>query len=159
MEIRFGTKEDLQILRDLLFEAFFWDPKNIRPNKDDFLNNPEISKLISDWGRIGDKMIIAEENEKIIGAGWYRLWTESNHSYGFVSSKIPELGIAFFPDSRSKGSGRIIMKELIECAKADEFTALSLSVDPNNYARNLYESEGFRKVGVSGTSWTYKLDL
>lgn len=159
MKIRQGTKEDLSVMMDLLFEAFYWDPEGLRPGKGDFFKDPEISKLLSDWGRSGDTMIVTEENQNIVAAAWYRLWTENNHTYGFISSEIPELGIAFFPGFRSKGFGRIIIRELIAYAKTDSFKALSLSVDPKNFARKLYESEGFRKVGESGTSWTYRLDL
>ena len=39
------------------------------------------------------------------------------------------------------------------------YPALSLSVAPANAARRLYESEGFRKVGEAGTSWTLLLEL
>jgi hypothetical protein len=34
-----------------------------------------------------------------------------------------------------------------------------VSVSPSNYARPFYESEGFHKVGESGTSWTLLLQL
>ena len=159
MKILIDQEIDLQIIKDLLFEAFFWNPNFTRPDKDKFFENPEINKLISDWGRHGDKIIFAEENDQILGAIWFRLWTENNHSYGFISSETPELGMAVFPDYRSKGLGRILIKKLIGSAKTDKFKAISLSVAPDNYARRLYESEGFRKVGESGTSWTYKLDL
>ena len=35
----------------------------------------------------------------------------------------------------------------------------TLSVSPSNFARSFYESEGFHKVGESGTSWTLFLQL
>lgn len=60
---------------------------------------------------------------------------------------------------RSKGTGRKLLCELIHLVKNDGFKALSLSVDPNNFARYLYESERFVKIGESGTSWTYKLEI
>jgi hypothetical protein len=42
---------------------------------------------------------------------------------------------------------------------AERFPALSLSVDPANFALNLYQSVGFRRIGESGTSLTLVLDL
>jgi len=50
-----------------------------------------------------------------------------------------------------------LLDALVETARADGFPALSLSVSPLNFARQLYESVGFRKVGEYGTSWTLLL--
>ena len=115
MILRIGERKDLNFTQEMLFEAFFWNPIVERPNYKEFFKLPEINKLLVDWGRLGDRLIIAENEHEYIGAAWYRLWTKKDHSYGFV--------------------------------------------DPNNFARYLYESEGFKKVGESGTSWTYKLDI
>ncbi|MBM2846984.1 MAG: family N-acetyltransferase [Bacteroidetes bacterium] len=48
----------------------------------------------------------------------------------------------------------MLLRSLMNIARANHVKAISLSVDPNNIARRLYESEGFVKVGESGTSWT-----
>ncbi len=159
MQIRLGNDQDLVFIKEMLFEAFFWNPQMSRPELDEFFNNKEFSKLISNWGRSGDRVVIAENEQNLIGAAWFRLWTESDHSYGFIDSTIPELGIGIHSEYRSRGIGRMLLKRLISVAREDEFDALSLSVDPSNFARKLYESEGFIKVGESGTSWTYKLEL
>ncbi len=159
MQIRPGNNQDLVFVKEMLFEAFFWNPQISRPEIDEFFNNQEFYKLISNWGRFGDRVVIAENEQNLIGAAWFRLWTESNHSYGFIDSTIPESGIGIRLEYRSKGIGRMLLKRLISVAHEDSFGALSLSVDPSNFARNMYESEGFVKVGESGTSWTYKLEL
>ncbi len=143
----------------MLFEACFWNPNMHRPDIDQFFKNNDIAKLISNWGRIGDGVVIAEDAQQLIGAAWYRLWTEVNHSYGFIDARTPELGIGIRAGYRSKGIGRMLLRQLINMARDDGFIAISLSVDPNNFACILYESEGFVKVGESGTSWTYKLKL
>ena len=57
-------------------------------------------------------------------------------------------------DHRSSGIGRTLLRAIMETARSNQVECLSLSVDPGNYARHLYESEGFVKVGESGTSWT-----
>jgi ribosomal protein S18 acetylase RimI-like enzyme len=143
----------------MLFEAFFWDTTADRPPFVSFCQNPEFVKLHSAWGRPGDVGLIAEENNARLGAAWFRTWSEEIHSYGFVDANTPELGIAVHPAHRGKGTGRALMTELIRRARANKFSALSLSVNPINPARSLYESLGFRKVGESGTSWTLRLDL
>lgn len=143
----------------MLFEAFFWNPDINRPDFSEFMRLPEPDKLLSGWGRTGDKLIIAENEKDYIGAAWYRLWTEQNHFYGFVDSKTPELGIGIRKGYRSQGIGRMLLRQLIKTAEKEGYRALSLSVDPENFARYLYESAGFLKVEKSGTSWTYKLDM
>ena len=159
MQFRVGSKEDLKFIKEMLFEACFWNPNMLRPEMEQFFKNEDICKLISNWGRIGDRVVIVEDAQDLIGVAWYRLWTEDNHSYGFIDAHIPELGIGIRPEHRSKGIGRMLLRKLISMARDDGFRALSLSVDPNNFARILYESEGFVKVGESGTSWTCKLEL
>ena len=159
MNIRIGNEADLMFIREMLFEAFFWDLEIPRSNLDKFFANPEYKKLLLGWGRLGDKSFVAEEGQRPIGAAWYRLWDEENHSYGFIDSNTPELGIGVKAKYRSKGVGRLLLRALIKSACDDGFKALSLSVDPSNFARQLYESEGFVKDGESGTSWTLKLEL
>lgn len=48
---------------------------------------------------------------------------------------------------------------MIAQARLASYPRLSLSVDPDNPARRLYESLGFVKVGVVGTSDTMVRDL
>ncbi len=158
-QIRPGDLTDLAFLEEMLFEAFFWDTAAPRPTLAGFRENSEFMKLLGGWGRPGDRAVVAEERGQRLGAAWYRLWTPDLHSYGFVDAETPELGIAVAPAHRSKGLGRALLRALISTARADGFRALSLSVSPSNYARCLYESEGFRKVGESGTSWTLLLAL
>lgn len=159
MIIKTGSKKNLEFVKEMLYEACFWNPIIERADYNEFFQIPEISRILSEWGRIGDKILIAQNEIEKIGAAWYRLWTKEKPSFGFVDEEIPELGIGIKKEYRSKGLGRKLLIQLIKTAKQDGFKSLSLSVDPENYARWLYESEGFKKVGKSGTSWTYKLEL
>ncbi len=150
---------DRDFLGEMLFEAFFWNPAWPRPTLAEFRERPEFTKLLADWGRPGDRGVVAEEQQSKIGAAWFRLWTPELYSYGFVGAETPELGIAVVSPQRCKGVGRTLLRALIEIARADGHPALSLSVSPSNHARPFYESEGFRKVGESGISWTLLLQL
>jgi ribosomal protein S18 acetylase RimI-like enzyme len=159
VEIRLAKAEDVGFLEAMLFEAFFWDATAERPAFSAFREHPEFTKLLSGWGRRGDRGVIAEDDGKQLGAAWCRLWTTELHSYGFVDSTTPELGMAVHLIHRRQGIGRALLNELIARACADKVPALSLSVSPFNPVRALYESLGFRKVGESGTSWTFRLPL
>lgn len=159
MNIRSARAEDLEFLEAMLFEAFFWNAKAARPAFSAFRQHPEFTKLLSGWGRRGDWGAIAEDGGRQLGATWFRLWTPELHSYGFVDSTTPEIGLAVASAYRRQGIGRALLNALIGRARLEGFPALSLSVDPSNLSRSLYESFGFQTVGESGTSWTLRLPL
>src|SRR6266404_9807120 len=133
-QLRLGGAEDLNFLKDMLFEAFFWDPSAKRPSFAAFCNDPEFSKLLASWQRQGDRAVIADKNGTGIGAAWFRLWTAELHSYGFVDAATPEIGVAVRANYRSKGLGRRLLDALVQMARTDGFPALSLSVSPLNPA-------------------------
>ena len=156
---RNGSKEDLPFLYEMLFEAFHWNSTNDRPSLTSFFDNPEFSRLLTDWGRRGDTAVIAEMTNEPIGAAWYRFWTDEDHSYGYLESHIPEIGMAVRSNHRSRGVGRLLIRSLKSIARTNQIKKVTLSVDPKNYALLLYESEGFAKYGESGTSWTMICEL
>ena len=93
-------------LKEMLFEAYFWDSALPRPSFAAFRGNVEFTKLLADWGRNGDRALIAIEDGRRIGAAWFRLWTPELHSYGFVNAATPEMAIAVKPSERAKGLGQ-----------------------------------------------------
>ncbi len=159
MQLRIGGAKDIQILEEMLFEAIFWNPCLPRPTLREFFGNPDYSHYVEGWGRAGDTVVVAEENGQPVGAAWYRFWFTRNQSHGFVDRDTPVLAIAVQPEHRSKGIGRQLLRALIAVAKSRGLQALSLAVEPDNFARALYESEGFQKVGKSNSGWVYVLHL
>jgi ribosomal protein S18 acetylase RimI-like enzyme len=158
-QIRTATEHDLPFVELMLLEAFFWDPAVARASLSEIRTNPEFSKLLGGWGRPGDHAVLGLVEGVPAGAAWFRLWTNEAHSYGFVDPSTPELGIGVARPHRSRGLGRALLRALIRVAQENEHPALSLSVNPSNPARRLYESEGFQKVGELETSWTMRLPL
>jgi GNAT superfamily N-acetyltransferase len=156
---RVGNCDDLPFLKEMLFEAFHWGSRQGRPDFGAFQAHPEFAKLLADWGRKGDASVIAVLEGQSIGAAWYRFWTNESHSYGYVNDEIPEVGMAVLYEQRSRGVGRMLVRSLKDLARSEGIKALSLSVDPVNFARTLYETEGFVRVGESGTSWTFVCNL
>jgi ribosomal protein S18 acetylase RimI-like enzyme len=138
----------------MLFEAFFWRPEQSRPSLQAFNKNPEFQKISRDWGKQGDRAIIAEKDGQAVGAAWFRFWTETEHSYGFVEEGIPELGIGVLAEQRGRGVGRKLLRALLDQAREDGIKQISLSVEPDNLSLWLYKSEGFVKVGEYGNALT-----
>lgn len=159
-KIRLANADDVDFLRAMLYEAVCWRPNQPRPPLAAVLAEPELAKLLAGWGRQGDTGVVAvQEDGTPLGAAWYRFWTTANHSYGFVDAETPELGIAVSPHMRRKGIGTALLISLIEQARLANVARLSLSVEPENFSRRLYEKLGFKIFGVSGIAWTMLVEL
>ena len=155
LSIRPARPGDIAFLEEMLFEAVHWRPEQERPTLQEFESNPEFSKLMKGWGyRPGDKAVIAEIDGRSAGAAWYRLWTDEEHTYGFVDEKTPELGMGVRSALRGVGIGRELLRALIDEAYYEGYEQISLSVEPDNFSRKLYASEGFVKVGENDGAWT-----
>lgn len=156
LSIRKMDENDYDFFTDMHYESIHILEN--KPPKQELLNEPNLKKYHEDWGRPGDRALIALMDDTPVGAGWYRLFDESNRGYGFVDRETPELGMAIVSAYRGQGVGGKLMHELIQQARIDGFASLSLSVDPSNEAAvHMYEKLGFVFCGVSGTSWTMKL--
>jgi len=156
LKIRNIKESEIEFLKDMMYESIHILEN--KPPKEVLLNLPHLKKYNENWGRTGDQALMAVDSSgKAIGAAWYRLFDEANKGYGYIDSFTPELGIAVSQDARGMGIGSMLMKALINRAKEDGYTSLSLSVDPNNeHAVHVYKKLGFREYGLSGTSVTMK---
>jgi len=153
IHLRKGTPSDLPFLRRMLYEAAYWRGVE-RPEFEKGLSTTELSKLLANWGREDDTAVLAEEAATPVGAVWYRLWDDANHSYGYVSSAVPELAIGVLEQYRRKGVGRRLLEHLLREGSLSGYAQLSLSVERDNPALVLYESLGFKIIGAVGNAYT-----
>lgn len=116
-------------------------------------------RYVENWGRPGDAAVIALDEGFPVGAAWYRLFKANARGYGFVDEQTPELSIAVVPSRRGHGFGGELMDALLARARADGYTAISLSVDKASPAVQLYERYGFAKVDVGDTAITMRAQL
>jgi len=158
---RVATPEDLPFLKEMLYEAVLWSQPANRPPLDELLSEPELERILHKWGKqTGNFGIVAlNENNNPIGAVWYRFFTKDNPSFGFVDENTPELGIAVKAEMRSKGIGKFLLEKILSHAKEKGILKISLSVQPENFARLLYEKVGFYKVATFKDAWTMVVDL
>ena len=148
-----GNDEDLPFLREMLFEAAYWNGTELETEKG--LVEPEIGKILHGWGRSGDTSYVAVYDGDRLGAVWYRFWTQQHHSYGFVDSQTPEIGIGVAQPYRYRGIGSALMSTIINHARDSGVPSLSLSVEPiNKPALRLYQSCGFVRVNEIVGAWT-----
>jgi len=141
------------ILKSLLYTAIFVPPGQEKLQFD-IITNPEIAVYIKDFGRKGDLCLVAEINGEIAGAVWTRLFNEIEKGFGFISSDIPELSMAVFESFQKKGIGKMLLNGMIKLLIDHGYKNVSLSVDKNNYAYNLYKSYGFEDYESNNDSVT-----
>ena len=137
--IRHAGTQDIPFMRDMLRHAYYarWGTEADVP----------LERYVAGWGRPGDTALVAIDEFQPVGVAWYRLFPEEEPGYGFVDEDTPELTIAIVPSRRGKGLGEQLLTALLDEARAQGRTEISLSVEPDNPAIRLYEQHGFARVG------------
>jgi GNAT superfamily N-acetyltransferase len=148
--VRKGGAQDVRFLRDMLHHAYYWRER---------VPGSLASRYVRGWGRPGDTAVIALENGFPVGAAWFRLFRPDEPGYGFVDESTPELAIAVVPSKRGHGVGDELLSALIQKARSAGYGRLSLSVEPGNPARKLYERHGFEVVDEGDEAWTMVAEL
>ncbi|QEO13303.1 GNAT family N-acetyltransferase [Agromyces intestinalis] len=144
-----ATPDDGAFLADMVVEAANWNSGH-RP-RPAVLDDPVYRSYIAGWQRPGDAGVVAADDEdRPIGAAWYRLFQADRAAHGFVAIGVPELIIGVRAPWRAQGVGRSLMRELTEQARRAGFARMTLSVERGNFARSLYRSEGFVTVEARG---------
>lgn len=159
MNIRPAGPEDVEFLKQMLYEAAAWNPDWPRERMIATLADPMLERYHRDWGREGDLGVIAEIDGEPVGAAWYRQFTAEEPGYGFVDEETPEIGIAVVPLHRRKGIGETLLRALMSEARQRGVKALSLSVAVHNRSRRMYERVGFQKVREEGENWVMRVEL
>ncbi|MBV8598398.1 MAG: GNAT family N-acetyltransferase [Actinobacteria bacterium] len=140
MRFRFGDADDLPAIQAALLLAANWDPsRQPRP-----LDEPTLMPYHDGWGRKSDLAVVAEEAGHAIGAAYCRLM----RGFGYIDDDTPEVTVGVDGRYRGRGIGEQLLRALTEIARRHGFDRLSLSVEPHNPARRLYERLGYRQVGV-----------
>ncbi|HEU0242144.1 MAG TPA: GNAT family N-acetyltransferase [Micromonosporaceae bacterium] len=158
-QIRPGTVDDLPTYRRILYEAVTWHPERSLPPQEQLLAHPELALFHEGWPRLGDIAVVAERAGEPVGGAFARLFTNDDHSSGYVDSATPELAIAVWPEHRGRGLGARLLAALADEARAAGFARLSLAVERDNPAAHLYQRCGYRVVGEPGDDYLMVLDL
>jgi ribosomal protein S18 acetylase RimI-like enzyme len=140
-------------MRDMLRHAYYWrwhDPE---------LEDLPVGRYVDRWGRPGDTAVVLIERFRPVGAAWYRLFRATAPGYGFVDEDTPELTIAVVPSCRGKGFGTELLTALLDRARVDGYEQISLSVESDSPAVQLYERHGFETVAERGEACVMVADL
>ncbi len=134
--LRPADLQDLRFLRDMLRHAYHW-----RMAQDPDL---PVFRYVKNWGRRGDAGVIAFSGPNDYGAAWYRLFPADAPGFGFVDEATPELTIAVVPSHRGHGTGGELLEALLEQARGEGYSHVSLSAEPGQ--TGFYEKHGFREL-------------
>ncbi len=157
--VRPAEASDADFLAQMLVAAAFWRSEGPSGSVEEVLGQPQLAHYVAGWPRADDLGVIALDGQQPVGAAWARLLPQSDPGYGFVDAATPELSMGVVRIWRGRGVGSRLLEALIATARGQGLTALSLSVEPDNYARRLYERVGFRPVGGVSGSLTMVLRL
>ncbi|MEU4016056.1 GNAT family N-acetyltransferase [Microbacterium sp. NPDC028030] len=149
--LRRAAQTDAVFLGDMLVEAANWRAGGLRP-RHEVLMSSEHRRYLAGWQRAADDGLVATELGGVpVGAAWYRMLPQNAPGFGFVGVAVPELIIGVHPLWRARGVGRSLLRGLIQLAASQGHARISLSVERDNFARNLYRAEGFAVVAEGAT--------
>ena len=153
--IRKIREEEFGILQDFLYEAVYV-PDGVEPPGRNILELPELRVYIENFGKkSGDRCLVAESNNMIVGAVWARIMKD----YGHVDDETPSLAISLYKDYRKCGIGTEMMKQMLAMLKNDGFKRVSLSVQKANYAVKMYQNLGFQVIVDNPDEYIMIIDL
>ena len=157
--VRQAAPQDVPFLLRVLAIAADWQ-QDVEPRAVvDVLAAPDLAHYVPDLRARDRGLVMQDEERDDVGAAWYRFFDAGDPGYGFVAPDVPEVTIGVLAASRGRGLGSRLLSELIVLARSEGLPALSLSVEPENFAARLYRNLGFVQVGTNGGSATMLLSL
>jgi len=125
--IREMKPNEFPLLSDFLYEAIFQrDENNLIPRE--IINQPELRIFTDGFGNRDDYCLVAEINEKIIGAVWVRILCGELKGFGNIDEITPEFAISLYKEYRNRGIGTELMKSMLQILRAKGYKRTSLAV-------------------------------
>lgn len=144
--VRRMKTEEYSLLKEFTYLAIYV-PHGVKTPPKSIVELPELKIYYQEFGtEKGDICLVAETDNKIVGA----VWTRIVNDFGHIDDDVPSLAIPVSKESRGNGIGTRLLLEMIEVLKKERFSAVSLSVQKENFAVKLYERAGFEVVKDNG---------
>lgn len=142
INIREIRKDEYKLLDNFLYEAIFIPKGEEKPPRE-IIKNEELQVYTKDFGLFkDDNCLVAEVNDKVVGACWTRIMND----YGHIDNETPSFAISLYEEYRGMRIGTKLMKEMLKLLKEKGYSKASLSVQKKNYAVKMYENVGFKVV-------------
>lgn len=158
LKIREIKKEEVPLLKIFTYYSLFV-PEGTDDFSKDILELLELKIYYRNFDIEKDLALLAEVDSEIVGAIWGIYWSQYNAGYGYYKDSYLEISMSILPAYRSKGIGSKLLEEFIRFAKTHKVQGLSLSVNPANFAKEMYEKKGFEVVESRATDILMKINL
>lgn len=140
--IREIKEEEIKLLDRFLYLAIYVHKGEVPPPFG-IIYKPELQVYVKNLGKEDDDhILIAEADDKIVGAVWVRIMDD----YGHIDDETPSLIISVEKEYRGKGIGRSLLSSMLSLLSKYGYKAVSLSCQKENYAVSLYKSLGFEII-------------
>lgn len=155
MEIRELRYDEVELLKDFLYEAIFI-PEGVESPAREIIEQPELKIYYENFGTgRADRCIVAEDDGKVVGAVWTRIMND----YGHVDDETPSFAISLYKKYRGQGIGTRLMKKMLALLKEKGYERASLAVQKANYAVRMYEKVGFKTVDENDEEYIMVCEL
>ncbi|MDE5770436.1 MAG: GNAT family N-acetyltransferase [Ruminococcus sp.] len=152
--IRKIKSDEYTVLDDFLYEAIFI-PNGIQPPPKSIIEKPELQVYVENFGKKDDYCMVAEIDNKIVGAVWVRIMDD----YGHINDNTPSLAISLYKDFRGQGIGTALLDSILSLLKSENYEKVSLSVQKENYAYKMYLKAGFEVFDENDEEYIMVCDL
>ncbi|MDE5582924.1 MAG: GNAT family N-acetyltransferase [Ruminococcus sp.] len=146
--------DEYRILDNFLYEAIFI-PEGIQSPPKSIIEQPELQVYVENFGKKDDYCLVAEINNKIVGAVWVRIMDD----YGHIYNNTPSLAISLYKEFRRRGIGTALLESMLSLLKSENYEKVSLSVQKANYAYRMYLKMGFEVVDENDEEYIMVCDL
>lgn len=144
--VRRMKTEEYSLLKEFTYLAIYV-PHGVKTPPKSIVELPELKIYYQEFGtKKGDICLVAETDNKIVGAVWTRIVNDFAH----IDDNTPSLAIAVAKESRGHGVGTRLLNEMFAVLKDAGFLSVSLSVQKENFAVNMYHRVGFEVVKDNG---------
>ena len=145
-QIRPIQPSEIPLLKDFLYEAIFIPEGAVAPPRD-IVDDENLQVYIRDFGKSPDDYcLVAEADDKIVGAIWSRIMND----YGHIADDVPSIAISLYKEYRNQGLGTDLLKQMLDLLKDEGYMSVSLSVQKANYAMKMYQKAGFKILSDDG---------
>jgi len=146
---------EIHLLEDFIYEAIFIRKGENKPPRN-IIENEDLQVYIRDFGKLkDDNCVVAEHDNKVIGACWTRIMND----YGHIDDETPSFAISLYEKYRNHGIGTKLMNEMLNLLKEKGYKKTSLAVQKDNYASKMYEKLGFSIIKETEEEYIMVYDL
>lgn len=158
LKIRDIWPEEYLLLEDFLYDAIY-KPEGMEQPSREIIRQPELAVYIENFGQPDDLCLVAVSEGVLLGAVWCRVLSGKKRGYGSVGEHTPELAISVREEFRHQGIGKQLMREMLSLLKTKGYGDVSLSVNRENIAFEIYKNLGFQIVKEQETEVLMLLEL